>query len=1036
MINLSNYDLKYSRQIQTLGVEANYKLNNFEVFIYGMRSLGVEVAKQAILSGVKKVFIFDNKINNITDLSSNAFIQESNVGKLRRDFAVLNQLKEINKDTIVEIAMFDPFKDINQLRLFHVVCFTEIVGSNFICQVDELLREYKRCFIYGCISGLSGFIFTDFGKEYLIKDENDIESKSYPIKSISKSQPGIVTIDENELSYNEGDYVIIKEVTGMAEVCDAPPRPIKIVSSNQFSIENTSKYSDYSKGGLVERVKIPRPVFFQSLKELILSNEINKKITTLDDNKLQMKETLHLLYQGLFLIYDTYNTIPVINSEEKFYECLNLLKKAFNNKKSNDSIEFNENYAKNFILTLGSQIGSMATILGGIMGQELMKFTGKYTPIDQFLYFDFYETSFLTEEFNVNLNNPSQYHDLNLIYGEETVKTMQTMKVLLIGAGGIGGEFLKLLSLYGCSSKKAKITVVDNSIIGISDLNRQFMIKPTDISKTKCEKMALMIENINKNIDVQIIQMQICEENEDIFNHMFWEKQDIIISCVNTIESRIYIDKQCVLHNKILIDLGVSSSRGHMQVFIPNLTNTYNDLEDEANEIITKIIFNYDYFPFTFDNCIAFANSLFYKIFVEDIDDFLSILKEGSCDQFINQIKSNLTLSEIKEKLVRLDYLVKILIQTESRRDLIIDYAYHLYSYYFIIRIKELINCFPEDYLDEEERRFWIGKKRFPTDSLLKITDEHFILFIFSFCNIFNKNICKIPINEVDIRSYLENKITNEQIIFQKYKYKLTEEYLDNDITSTNDPYVSYNENEDEIYQNIQLFQKFITDNILSKYSNGNSGNISNQYKIKPIEFLLELNPEQFDFIYATSMIKAKIYKINDWSKLKTLMFSGNINPSLSSVVSVMAGLGVIQFMNVVNLKTLNKYRDAYIDIGNNFYVFVQPGEKKDISINENCKKWTKWDKIEIKETLTINQLLDRLDKDFKIVESNCIFKSIHVYESKALLSLQECDNDTKEKLVDSLLGKVKADYTYLTISIVNDSEGVIELPVIKYYIK
>ena len=52
----------YSRQIGTFGMETMGKLIKLNVLIVGMRGLGVEVAKNIILSGPKSVTIYDEAI--------------------------------------------------------------------------------------------------------------------------------------------------------------------------------------------------------------------------------------------------------------------------------------------------------------------------------------------------------------------------------------------------------------------------------------------------------------------------------------------------------------------------------------------------------------------------------------------------------------------------------------------------------------------------------------------------------------------------------------------------------------------------------------------------------------------------------------------------------------------------------------------------------------------------------------------------------------------------------------------------------------
>ena len=65
----------YSRSIFTYGLETLKKLSTMKILIIGMRGLGVETAKNIILSGPGEVDIFDPTIVTIRDLGSNFFYQ-------------------------------------------------------------------------------------------------------------------------------------------------------------------------------------------------------------------------------------------------------------------------------------------------------------------------------------------------------------------------------------------------------------------------------------------------------------------------------------------------------------------------------------------------------------------------------------------------------------------------------------------------------------------------------------------------------------------------------------------------------------------------------------------------------------------------------------------------------------------------------------------------------------------------------------------------------------------------------------------------
>ena len=73
------------------------------VFILGLRGVGIEVAKNLILAGPKKVSLYDPSIVRIEDLGSNFYLHENLVGKASRAQASLENLKNLNPHVDVSV---------------------------------------------------------------------------------------------------------------------------------------------------------------------------------------------------------------------------------------------------------------------------------------------------------------------------------------------------------------------------------------------------------------------------------------------------------------------------------------------------------------------------------------------------------------------------------------------------------------------------------------------------------------------------------------------------------------------------------------------------------------------------------------------------------------------------------------------------------------------------------------------------------------------------------------------------------------------
>ena len=56
------------------------RMQNSSVLISGMKGLGMEIAKNVILSGVKSVTLHDTENVSMADLGSQFFLRESDIG--------------------------------------------------------------------------------------------------------------------------------------------------------------------------------------------------------------------------------------------------------------------------------------------------------------------------------------------------------------------------------------------------------------------------------------------------------------------------------------------------------------------------------------------------------------------------------------------------------------------------------------------------------------------------------------------------------------------------------------------------------------------------------------------------------------------------------------------------------------------------------------------------------------------------------------------------------------------------------------------
>ena len=96
----------YSRQLYVLGHEAMKRMSASNVLIVGLKGLGVEIAKNIALAGVKSLTLYDPAPALISDLSSQFFLHPEDVGKPRAAVTA-PRVAELNAYTPVSVHKSD-----------------------------------------------------------------------------------------------------------------------------------------------------------------------------------------------------------------------------------------------------------------------------------------------------------------------------------------------------------------------------------------------------------------------------------------------------------------------------------------------------------------------------------------------------------------------------------------------------------------------------------------------------------------------------------------------------------------------------------------------------------------------------------------------------------------------------------------------------------------------------------------------------------------------------------------------------------------
>ena len=154
---------------------------------------------------------------------------------------------------------------------------------------------------------------------------------------------------------------------------------------------------------------------------------------------------------------------------------------------------------------------------------------------------------------------------------KDKVADIKNKSVLVIGLGGVGGYAVENLVRSGISN----ITIVDNDVIEISNLNRQIIALTSNIGEYKTEEFKKRIHAINPLCNVKIINEFIDENNYDI---LFKEKIDYLVDACDTIKTKEMIIKYCIDNNIKFITCCGTGNKLHPELFeITTLDKTNYD---------------------------------------------------------------------------------------------------------------------------------------------------------------------------------------------------------------------------------------------------------------------------------------------------------------------------------------------------------------------------------------------------------------------------------------------------------------------------
>lgn len=930
----------HSRQLAVYGRETMRQLLSSNVLVSGLGGLGAEVAKNLILAGVKSVKLHDERTVEMWDLSSNFLFTEDDIGK-NRALASVGKLQELN--TSVAISTWTTKISKEKLSQFQAVVFTGLSLEKAI-DFDDYCHKHKPpiAFIKSDVHGLFGSVFCDFGPKFTVYDVNGEEPHTGIVASISNDNPALVTCVEDErLEFQDGDLVIFTEVKGMAELNDGKPRRIKSAKYYGFVLEeDTTNFGAYEKGGIVTEMKQPKMLQFKSLKEALKDPG---EFLFSDTSKFERPPLLHLGFHALDKFVCEFGRFPAASSKEDATKLVSLAI-SINETSGDQKLDtIDEHVLRHFSSGSRAVLNPMAAMFGGIISQEVVKAcTGKFHPIFQFFYFDSLESlpkHPLRPEDITPLN--CRYDAQISVFGIYLQKALEEANVFVVGAGALGCEFLKNLALMGASCRSpGKLTITDDDTIEKSNLSRQFLFRDWNIGQAKSTVAASAATKINSSFQIEALQSRASSDTENIFDDEFWENQGVVISALDNVNARLYIDSKCVYFQKPLLESGTLGTKCHTQVVFPHLTENYGASRDPPEkEFPMCTVHSY---PHNIDHCITWARSEFEGMLEKapaDANAFLSNPQE-----YKRSIKSR-GLAQAQSLLDRI--LECLVFERCVTFEDCVAWSRRKFEEYFANRVKQLVLTFPEDTMTSQNTPFWSAPKRFPKPLQFTSNDPAHLSFIAA-ASILRAQIYGIPVQDWA----LNREKLSEVVDKTDFQTKIT-----TDANSTNGIVSAVDDNA-------------CIDNMIKMLEEGVKS-LPPGFRMNPIHFEKD-DDMHIDLIAGLANMRARNYSIPEVDRLKAKFIAGRIVPAIATTTAMAAGLVCLELYKVLSCHNIEKYRNSFANLALPMFSMAEPAPAKIIKYRD--LSWTLWDRWVIEGNLTLQELLDWFQaKGLKAYSISCM---------------------------------------------------------------
>lgn len=746
------------------------------------------------------------------------------------------------------------------------------------------------------------------------------------------------------------------------------------VLSTGMSIQDLQSYQ---AGGLMQQVRPPIHKEYSSLRETLMGSAAPAVPQMLrgEDWEAGKGIDVHLAFASVLEWHRRFQNWPRLHSQQDadaFVELCEAISKERQETKSCECFaqqvmygfptgeprELDKARLKDFARLFAAELTGFCAFLGGAAAQEVLKKTGKYTPIAQWIHHD--ESCLVSRDVsNISPLFGSRYDYQMAVLGKDFQAKLANQTVFLVGCGALGCEYLKGLALMGVATgKQGHIYVTDMDRIEVSNLSRQFLFRDKDVGSPKSVSGARVVKEWNPQLQITALERKVGSDTEDFFDDDFWEKLSVCWNALDNVLARKYTDKQCLLYSKPLLESGTLGTKCNHEVILPFRTSTYNDgkeSDENENQIAMCTLRSFPFLPL---HCIEFAKQAYFSDYFEFGPDQYETFRKDPIGFF-----EQLDAMEPGEQLKSLQSIHSYLELQKQGVDFgaCVRVAFDRMLQDFRTSVLNL--CYSADAMEASSgNKFWTGTKRRPRPIDWNSSDDWPKLMEYLYCT---SNMYAVVWGLDPVR----DRATFEGIV--------KELRLEQPEWAPPSTAVNLSDNDEEAAGGGGGDAAADAEKLKAELYNVDAAKLKHAF---PHDFEKDDDSNfHVDFLTVATNLRAWNYDIKLSPRHTVKVTAGRIIPALATTTAMVCGLVDIEFCKLVlglESQGRDKFLNSNINLAagsGNFTTFSpDPPVALETGLKEPPTSFTSWDKIVVasgpNQEMSVEELVNYVQSCFGVV--------------------------------------------------------------------